>query len=291
MVMQTGGNGHVNRAAALRHRLAVGTALVAPFAFDGFQARAAEAAGFEAVYMTGFGTAASYGLPDVGLIGAAEMTANVGRLAARIGVPLICDADTGYGNPLNVAATVAGYAAAGAAALHIEDQVWPKRCGFMDGKEVIPVAEMCAKVRAAADTSAGEGPVIIARTDALAPLGWDAAEERARRYAEAGAELLFVDGIRTPDDLDALCARLGDLPLVYNGMLEPTSALAQRPLSVVLHPGPMLALFDTVHSVMAELARSGSVAAAGRPALFGEVLRTLDARGWLAKADTWATGD
>jgi len=273
----------------LRDRLQENGPVVAPFAFDGFQARAAEAAGFEAVYMTGFGTAASFGLPDVGLIGAAEMTANVRRLAAHIGIPLICDADTGYGNPLNVAVTVTAYTAAGAAALHIEDQVWPKRCGFMDGKEVIATADMVAKVRAAADTSAGNGPVIIARTDALAPLGWNAAEDRVRAYAEAGAELLFVDGIRTADDLETLCERLGDLPLVYNGMLEPTEALARRPLSIVLHPGPMLALFDTVHAVMAELADSGSVQAANRPAVFGEVLRTLDARGWLDRADAWAS--
>ncbi|MGE0624171.1 MAG: oxaloacetate decarboxylase [Pseudomonadales bacterium] len=276
-------------AGAFRQRLRQEKPIIAPFAFDGFQARAAEAAGFEAVYMTGFGTAASYGLPDVGLIGAAEMTANVRRLAAQIRIPLICDADTGYGNPLNVSATVTAYAAAGAAALHIEDQVWPKRCGFMDGKEVIASADMVAKVRAAVDTSAGEGPVIIARTDALAPHGWNAAEDRARAYADAGAELIFVDGIRTGDDLETLCERLGDLPLVYNGMLESTDALAERPLSVVLHPGPMLALFDTVHSVMAELAATGSVAAAGRSAVFGEVLRTLDARGWLARADAWAS--
>lgn len=273
----------------LRERLTRPGPVIAPFAFDGFQARAAEAAGFEAVYMTGFGTAAGYGLPDVGLIGAAEMTANVRRLAAHLHVPLICDADTGYGNPLNVAATVSAYAGAGAAALHIEDQVWPKRCGFMDGKEVIAVGEMCAKVRAAVDTSAGEGPVIIARTDALAPLGWNAAEDRARAYAEAGAELLFVDGIRTPEDLERLCAQLGDLPLVYNGMLETTGELAKRPLAVVLHPGPMLALFDTVHAAMAELADAGRVTAARRPAVFGEVLRTLDARGWLDRADAWAS--
>ncbi|MEM7018708.1 MAG: isocitrate lyase/PEP mutase family protein [Pseudomonadota bacterium] len=268
--------------------MATGATLIAPFAFDGFQARAAQAAGFEAVYMTGFGTAASYGLPDIGLLGASEMTDNVRRLAAHIQVPLICDADTGYGNPLNVAATVRAYNTAGAAAMHIEDQIWPKRCGFMDGKEVIPIEQMSAKVRAAAETSAGEGPIIIARTDALAPLGWDAAEERARSYAEAGAELLFIDGIKTRDDLDELCRRLGDLPLVYNGMLEPTEALCQRPLKIVLHPGPMMALFANVHQNMAELAESGRVAAASQPAIFGQVLKTLDARGWLNQADTWA---
>ena len=132
----------------LRELMAGGTVL-APFVFDGVQARLSEAAGFDAVYMTGFGTAASHGLPDMGLIGLGEMSANAARVAAAVNVPVIADADTGYGNETNIARTVAVYERAGVAALHIEDQEWPKRCGFLDGKRVIPVEDMLLKVRAA----------------------------------------------------------------------------------------------------------------------------------------------
>ena len=138
----------MNSGARLRELMDRGT-VVAPFVFDGVQARLAEAAGFEAVYMTGFGTAASYGLPDMGLIGLGEMSANAARIAGAVGVPVIADADTGYGNETNIARTVALYERAGVAALHIEDQDWPKRCGFLEGKRVIPAGEMVLKVRAA----------------------------------------------------------------------------------------------------------------------------------------------
>ena len=130
--------------------------LTAPFVYDALQARLAAAAGFEAVYMTGFGTAAARGLPDVGLLTMTEMAANVRAIAGAIEIPLICDADTGYGNALNVARTVHEYESAGAAALHIEDQVWPKRCGFLGGKEVIALEDMLAKLRAEEDRVAWE---------------------------------------------------------------------------------------------------------------------------------------
>jgi 2-methylisocitrate lyase-like PEP mutase family enzyme len=191
--------------------------IVAPFVFDGLQARCAERAGSRAVYLTGFGTAASRGLPDLGLLGMAEMAAQAGVVAAATALPVIADADTGYGGVLNVARTVAAYEQAGVAALHIEDQVWPKRCGFFEGKEVVPIEEMAAKVRAACDARRDPDTVIIARTDALAPHGWDEVERRARRYRDCGADLVFVDGIRTADDLADYEARLGDLPLLYNG--------------------------------------------------------------------------
>ena len=150
----------------LRRLLTTTPTVVAPFAYDALQAKLAEAAGFAAVYLTGFGTAASHGLPDVGLLTTTEMAANVARLAGAVDIPVVADADTGGGGPLNVARTVEQYARAGAAALHVEDQVWPKRCGFMAGKEVIPAGEMVAKVRAAVDTSRrlgpDDGPLVIA---------------------------------------------------------------------------------------------------------------------------------
>src|SRR6185312_519385 len=134
--------------ARLRDLMARGMVL-APFVFDGVQAKLAQAAGFEALYMTGFGTAASYGLPDMGLIGLGEMSANAGRIAAAVHVPVIADADTGYGAEQSVERTVRLYERLGLAALHIEDQEWPKRCGFLDGKRVIPRDDMLLKVRAA----------------------------------------------------------------------------------------------------------------------------------------------
>jgi len=182
--------------ARLRDLMAQGT-VVAPFVFDGVQAKLAEAAGFDAVYMTGFGTAASFGLPDLGLIGLGEMSANASRIAAAVNVPVIADADTGYGNETNVARTVEVYERAGVAALHIEDQESPKRCGFLEGKRVIPRDEMVLKIKAAVAARSDPALVIIGRSDAIQPNGWDDAMDRARAYREAGADLVFTDGLKT----------------------------------------------------------------------------------------------
>ncbi len=194
---------------------------MAPFVYDGLQARLAQAAGFELVYMTGFGTAMARGMPDVGLLTMSEMLANLRPLAGAVDVPVVADADTGYGNEINVARTIREYEDAGAAGLHIEDQVWPKRCGFLEGKQVIPAEQMIPKLRAACDARRDPDFVIIARTDALQPHGWDEAERRARAYAEAGADLVFVDGIASRHDLDEYARRLADLPRLYNGALVP----------------------------------------------------------------------
>src|SRR5438105_15702394 len=164
----------------LRELLAGPDMLVVPGAYDALSARLIAQAGFQVIYMTGFGTAASVlGQPDVGLLTMSEMVSHAAALAAVVGdVPLIADADTGYGNALNVRRTVREYERAGAAALHIEDQVFPKRCGFFEGKEVIPCQEASAKVRAAIDARSDPDFVIIARTDALATDGWDEVERR-----------------------------------------------------------------------------------------------------------------
>src|SRR6516165_4451499 len=201
--------------------------IVAPFAFDGIQAQLAEEAGFQAVYMSGFGTAASRGYPDLGLLTMSEMVANVRAIADCVRVPVICDADTGYGNPINVQRTIREYEDAGAAALHIEDQVWPKRCGFLEGKQVIALENMVAKLLAALDARRDPELVIIARTDALAPLGWEEVTRRARAYRAAGADLIFVDGIKTLDDLKTCARLLSDLPLLYNGQLQHPAEIAK----------------------------------------------------------------
>src|SRR6266446_6753763 len=218
--------------------------VVAPFIFDAFQARLAQAAGFQAVYMTGFGTAAARGFPDVGLLTMAEMVENVRYIANAVDIPLVCDADTGYGNPVNVYRTVREYETAGAAALHIEDQVWPKRCGFLAGKQVIPLQEMVPKVQAACDARRDPDFVIIARTDALAVNGWEDVSKRARAYRAAGADLIFVDGIRTLVDLRLYAERIGDLPLMYNGDLLPLDELKKYPFKLTIHIGTLLGAFD-----------------------------------------------
>lgn len=259
----------------LRAMLSRPELVVAPFVFDCLQARLAEEAGFEAVYMTGFGTAASRGFPDLGLLTMPEMVANARAIANSVGVPVICDADTGYGNPLNVWRTVREYEDAGAAALHIEDQVWPKRCGFLAGKQVIALEDMVPKVRAACEARRDPNLVIIARTDALQPHGWPETERRARAYRAAGADLIFVDGIRNLEDLERYARTIGDLPLLYNGDLLPLDKLAEYPFRVTIHIGTLLTAYRTMRDAMRELRSTGRVEAGTAGGVFGDFLRTM----------------
>ncbi len=239
---------------ALKSLLAAADPVVAPFVCDGLQARIAAQAGFEAVYMTGFGTAASRGLPDVGLLSATEMINAVQFLADSVDVPVICDADTGYGNALNVQRTVRAYERAGASAMHIEDQVWPKRCGFLQGKEVIPLSDMLSKVKAAVD--ARDEILIIARTDALQPEGWDSVVERVVSFHEAGADLVFVDGIRSRKDLDDYVQNVPGIPKLYNGTL---AVPEHANIGLIINPTTMLTLFAEMQRVFKEV-REGTAA-------------------------------
>jgi 2-methylisocitrate lyase-like PEP mutase family enzyme len=263
--------------------------IVAPFAFDGIQAKLAEEAGFEAVYMSGFGTAASRGYPDLGLLTMFEMVANVRTIADCVRVPVICDADTGYGNPLNVRRTIREYEDAGAAALHIEDQVWPKRCGFLAGKRVIAMEEMVAKVRAACDARRDANLVIIARSDALQPHGWDETERRARAYRAAGADVIFLDGIKSSGELETYAKRLGDLPLLYNGDLLPLDELAQYPFKMTIHIGTMLAAYQAARDSMRELRRSGKIGVTTRSGVFEEFVRTMRVPEYQAREEKYRT--
>ena len=247
-------------ASRLRAMLAGSEMVLAPFVFDAFQARIAQAAGHHAAYMTGFGTAASRGFPDVGLLTMAEMVENVRYIANAVDVPLICDADTGYGNPVNVYRTIREYEAAGAAALHIEDQVWPKRCGFLSGKQVIPLRDMVPKVKAACDARRSADFVVIARTDALAVNGWDDVIERARAYAAAGADVLFVDGIKTVADMRRYVKELGDLPLLYNGQLLPVAELREYGFKITIHTATLMAFYVRMRDAMQELKTTGGIA-------------------------------
>ena len=208
--------------AKLRQLLSSGKMVVAPFTLNAFHAKIAESVGFDAVYMTGSGTAAERGYPDVGLITQTEMVQNARYIARAVSVPVVCDADNGYGNPINVWRTVQEYEDAGVAAVHIEDQVFPKKCGFFEGKEVIPQEEMVQKIRAALDVRVDPDFTIIARCDAYAVTGWEDTVARCRAYREAGADMVFVDGIKTVEDLQAYATDLADLPRLYNGDLLPT---------------------------------------------------------------------
>jgi 2-methylisocitrate lyase-like PEP mutase family enzyme len=268
--------------ARLRDLLAGPEMIVAPFVFDCLQAKLAAAAGFDAVYMTGFGTAAARGYPDLGLLTMSEMIANARAISNSVNVPVICDADTGYGNPLNVWRTAREYEDAGAAALHIEDQVFPKRCGFLAGKQVIKQEDMVPKVRAACDARRDRNLVIIARTDALQPNGWDDVVLRARAYRAAGADLIFVDGITTVDDLKRYAEKLGDLPLIYNGDLLPIDELKKYPFKVTIHIGTMLTIYQGIQTAMTELKRTGKLSVGASSNLFEDFVRTMGVQDYQA---------
>lgn len=216
MGLLTGGAA-LNGPVKLRELLARNEPTLAPGAFDALSARVVESAGFDAVYMTGFGSSAALlGQPDVGLLTQNEMMENARRMAQALSVPLIADADTGYGNPLNVIRTVREYERAGVAALHIEDQVSPKKCGHMDRKRVIPADEMAAKLRAAAEARSDNGILIIARTDARAVEGFAAALDRSERYRDAGADIIFVEAPQSMEEIEEVARRLSGTPLLFN---------------------------------------------------------------------------
>jgi len=199
-----------------RELLARPQILVVPGAFDALSAKLAERAGFEAVYMTGAGTVnAVAGLPDIGLLSLTEVASNAGYIANAVRIPVFADADTGYGNALNVMRTVRTYEQAGLAGLHIEDQVSPKRCGHVAGKECVPLDEMVGKIRAAAAARSDPDFVIIARTDSKAPLGFDEAVKRGRAYAAAGADIVFPEALQTKEEFAAY-AREIQAPLLAN---------------------------------------------------------------------------
>jgi 2,3-dimethylmalate lyase len=206
-----------NGPARLRALLSVPGPLVAPGAYDALSARLVEQAGFDCVYMTGFGTSASLlGRPDVGLLGMSEMVDNVRRIVRAIDVPLIADADTGYGNAINVVRTVQEYEQAGVAGLHIEDQVLPKRCGHMAGKQVVPLDEMVGKLRAAVAARQNPDLVLIARTDVRAIEGLDAAIERGHAFAGAGAGVLFIEALEGEAEIERVAAEFAGVPLLFN---------------------------------------------------------------------------
>jgi 2-methylisocitrate lyase-like PEP mutase family enzyme len=198
----------VSNATTLRTLLSQNDIIRAPGVYDGITAKLSEQAGFPAVYMTGAGTSMSLGYPDFGLITQTEMVANATVIARTVAVPVIADADTGYGNELNVTRTINEYERAGVAGIHIEDQVMPKRCGHLDGKEIIPIGEYVAKIRAAAAARRDPDFVIIARTDANAVTGFDDAIARANAALANGADVAFVEAAKTMDEVMSIPERV-----------------------------------------------------------------------------------
>ncbi|MGA9490454.1 MAG: isocitrate lyase/PEP mutase family protein [Mycobacterium sp.] len=222
--------------------------IVAPGVFDGITAHLVKRTGQSAAYMTGAGVAASgFGLPDIGLVTATEMAERARMLVGVLGdIPLIADADTGYGAAINVVRTVALYEQAGVAAIQLEDQVFPKRCGHLSDKHVIHAAEFEQTLAAALDARTGDGMLVVARTDARAPLGLDAAIERANRYAQAGADVIFVEAPQSIEEIERI-AREVQAPLLINlvlgGMtpLESATRLQELGYAIAIHPSNPLA--------------------------------------------------
>jgi 2-methylisocitrate lyase-like PEP mutase family enzyme len=201
----------------LRELLSGDALVVAPGAYDALSARLVEQAGFEIVYMTGYGATASLlGRPDVGLLSMSEMADQARRFVQAVAIPVIADADNGYGGPLNVVRTVREYAAAGVAGLHIEDQVIPKRCGHMEGKRVVSVGEMVEKVHAMVEGRGAHDVVLIARSDARAPEGLDSALERVGAYRDAGADMIFIDALQDEAEAVVFGEAFPDVPKVIN---------------------------------------------------------------------------
>ena len=249
----------MNTTTKLRQMLNSGQMVVAPFTLNALHAKIAESVGFDAVYMTGAGTAAERGFPDVGLLTMTEMVANARYIANAVDIPVICDADTGYGNPLNVQRTVREYQSAGVAAIHIEDQAFPKKCGFFEGKQVIPSQEMVQKIHAALDARTDPDFVIIARCDAYAVTGWEDTVRRCRDYIDAGADMVFVDGIKTEDDLHLYARDLADLPRLYNGDLLPTQEVAGLGYKLMICGSTIWLIYQQLHDSFAELKSTGKV--------------------------------
>jgi 2-methylisocitrate lyase-like PEP mutase family enzyme len=251
--------------AGLSQRLASGDLIVAPGVFDGISARVADTLGFDALYMTGFGVVASHlGLPDAGLASYTEMVGRLEVLAGTVTTPIIADADTGYGGLLNVRRTVQGYERAGAAAIQLEDQEFPKKCGHTPGRRVIPMAEMAKKIEVAVEARASADTLIIARTDSRTALGLDEALRRGEAYAKAGADVLFIESPESEAEMAKICATF-DTPCLANiveGGRTPVlgrARLAELGFRIAIFPVTgLLAASAALRSAYGELKDPGS---------------------------------
>ena len=253
----------------LKSLLQTSSCLLVPGVYDSLSALIAEQAGFQAAYLSGASIAYTrLGRSDVGLTTYTEVEQTLSRIADRVDLPIIVDGDTGFGNALNVMRTVRGFEKAGAAMIQLEDQTFPKRCGHLSGKSVVPVGEMCGKLKAALDARRSDDTLILARTDAVAVEGLDAALDRAQAYLECGADVLFVEALRTEAQMRQACARFkGRAPLLANmvegGMTPVRSAseLGELGFSIVIFPGGAArAASHALQSYYGLLQKNGSTA-------------------------------
>jgi 2-methylisocitrate lyase-like PEP mutase family enzyme len=286
------------RTQRLRRLLAAPEIVVAPGSFDCITARLVETAGFPAVYVTGSGVSMSaLGAPDVGLMSFGEILDRVERIADVVSIPVIADADTGYGGPLNIMRTVRAFERAGVSALQIEDQAWPKKCGHEPGREVVPIAEMTGRIKAAVDARTDD-IVIVARTDARSNEGLDAAIERAQRYGEAGADVLFVESPESEAELETI-NRLLDKPTLAN-MVEggrtpvlPYPQLQELGFGIAIFPNSLTRLLGrTGAALMSELMRTGTTSGMAHSMLDHNGLWDLfDNKRWRALEDRYGPAD
>jgi methylisocitrate lyase len=283
----------VTRARRLRELLAGGETLLVPGAYNALVARVLETEGFPAIYTGGYAAAAAgFGLPDIGIVTGSEMVDHVSRISSAVSLPVIADADTGYGELVNVARTVREYERAGAAAVQIEDQVFPKRCGHMEGKRVIPQEEMVRKVRAALSAREDPDTVIIARTDAIAVTGLDDAVERMLAYRDAGADVIFPDAPRSIDELRAITAAV-DAPLVANMSehgktpLLSRSELADLGYRIALYPtSTLFAAAQSAREIARSLREDGTTRdTLDRMMPFGELNELVGLERWQAEEE------
>ena len=254
-----------DRRAALARRIRARELTIAPGVFDMISARVADRAGFDALYMTGYGIAASHmGLPDAGLVSYSEMVGRAARICEGIGTPLIADADTGFGGLLNVRHTVRGYEAAGVAAIQIEDQEFPKKCGHAPGRRVVPLDDMVRKVDVAVDARRSDDFLIVARTDSRSSLGLDEAIRRGQAFARAGADVVFIEAPESEEEFERIGREI-DAPLLAN-MVEggfspvvPADTLARLGFAIAIYPGTgFLAAAKTLEAVYGHLKTNGS---------------------------------
>ena len=254
-----------DRRAALARRVRARKLTVAPGVFDMISARVADRAGFDALYMTGYGIAASHmGLPDAGLVSYSDMLGRAARICESTRTPLIADADTGFGGLLNVRHTVRGYEAAGVAAIQIEDQEFPKKCGHAPGRRVVPLDDMLRKVEVAVDARHSDDFLIVARTDSRSSLGLDEAIRRGQAFSKAGADVVFIEAPESEEEFGRIGREI-DAPLLAN-MVEggfspvlPADTLARLGFAIVIYPGTgFLATAKTLEDVYGHLKRNGS---------------------------------
>jgi 2-methylisocitrate lyase-like PEP mutase family enzyme len=253
----------------LKQRLAQDRVLLAPGIYDALSALIAEQSGFEALYLSGASIAYTrLGRSDIGLTTQTEVADTLARITERVQLPVIVDADTGFGNALNTQRTVREFERAGAAMIQLEDQTFPKRCGHLEGKGVIPVGEMCGKLRAALDARRSDDTLILARTDAVAVEGFEAAMERAERYLACGIDALFIEAVRTPEQMDAACTRFaGRIPMLANMVeggktpVQSADELGRRGYRIVIFPGGTArAVAHTLQRYYAQLRAQGTTA-------------------------------